>query len=397
MGRNVFKVFKTIFLSILFLICVLIGIVTIYLASQYIGDKHRESVASSNAISYIQKKYNFTPNIIEIKRDYAVDEYFPFAFPEANGYFLLKMEYDGKFFGVYVNGKKRTQEAKDDYQEKEILDDVTHFISSEYGIDVLGIDCKYGRANWITSYYDGSNLLDIFANEGMTRLIINTTDCDVQNVDIEDIKETFSSNMANIVDFKSKEIYEETLNYGYRYETQMDSWGQQERDYSILLPYIEEYAYSNINKNAEYGKVYTYETDNLIYATFDECRVNIERHPELNNDDDIDNWQFDNSGFDYLTPKSDVYTIDTDSYCVYIFVPKEVYGDYSSHLDCKCLCKYNDPDEKYGGIKYKNLNDHANQTSYQYFKFEIDTGDSSNGGRMYSDYTFRLALAEDND
>jgi hypothetical protein len=77
----------------------------------------------TNAITYIEKKYGFTPEIKEfviMKR--SGDMVMPETFPQETGMVRFEMEYEGQKFHTEITGEKESDHGYDDHQEQEILD-----------------------------------------------------------------------------------------------------------------------------------------------------------------------------------------------------------------------------------------------------------------------------------
>lgn len=116
---------------VLSLICgsLIIGLVT------GCGDKEKtqiEKIGSSNAVSYIEEKYGFTPEVISIEAQTKNSDPIP-STKEYNGYVDVKLKYNDKNFVVNIYGRNESKNGVDNYQQEEIISSLLNIINQYKG------------------------------------------------------------------------------------------------------------------------------------------------------------------------------------------------------------------------------------------------------------------------
>ena len=204
--------------------------------------------AKENAVSYIQKKYGFTPEVGTAKCTYDNSDSFS---SNCTGMIIVNAKHNGKWFEVLINGTMSTDEGSDNYQYEQISNDIINLIASDFSQPYkYKIYYGYDGDGIIDTYYDGNNLSNIMENDYLK--------CVTEYVDhsyLENNKTKLSTSKYSIffklfiINYKSVNSYKK-IKY---------------HDYNITGSYIEDYFYDN----SEYLKdVLTLNVRNVKYYSF---------------------------------------------------------------------------------------------------------------------------------
>ncbi|MBQ8614406.1 MAG: hypothetical protein IJ416_09350 [Ruminiclostridium sp.] len=128
--------------------------------------------AESNAVDYIEKKYGFTPAVIESTLERSQGLFGSTPLTSA----LVRMSYNGHDFSVYIDGVTKNTDGADNYQQDEIISALTDKINEIVpqleslrvrGGEGLGVypnfyncDREYFN-NLYPVYFDGSNFSEV--------------------------------------------------------------------------------------------------------------------------------------------------------------------------------------------------------------------------------------------
>lgn len=165
-----------------------------------------EKIGSKNAISYIEEKYGFTPEIISVKAK-KVDSG-PIPVPaiqrEYTGSVEVELKYNNKNFRVYTAGEENSQYISDNYQQDEIISSILNIIG-EYKGDYYSYSLDNDTCSWKT-YYNGSNIKDFLDEFILTINYINNSDIENSNNEIASL---FEKGDLWLYNFKSEELLKE--------------------------------------------------------------------------------------------------------------------------------------------------------------------------------------------
>ncbi len=134
--------------------------------------------AKNFTLSYIENKYDFVPEIIDIKSDTYNESFDGGNYP--SGIFLLTCSDDNREFIVRYSklySLHPFEYAEDNYQQKEITEDIYSYYANEIGKEPARYYISYGitdynynhdnneRPYFIEKYYDGNNLKELLEYE----------------------------------------------------------------------------------------------------------------------------------------------------------------------------------------------------------------------------------------
>lgn len=214
---------KKIFLSLF------IGILMLGLTG--CGDKEKtqiEKLGSSNAISYIEEKYGFTPEVISAEAQIKNSDPIP-SIKEYNGYVDVKLKYNNKNFVVNIDGRKESKNGVDNYQQKEIISSLLNTIN-QYKGSHYSYSFTYGNYKnntykveenviYTNKYYDGTNIKDFLETMTLTINYINNSNIENSN---NEILSLFEKGTLYLYNFKSDELLNEYKNMNFSYSVTDD-------------------------------------------------------------------------------------------------------------------------------------------------------------------------------
>ena len=165
-------------------------------------DKY-EKMGEENAIAYIEKKYGFTPDVIEVECVTVGSEWTIDFTPPPTGDVYVKMQDEKveKKFWVYTTGEKSSlDECWDNYQHKEIEVAIKNQLETFLGTEMEHLEVAYGVNNevgrsvndtsklerqygLIHKYFDGDNLVEILDSSDWNKILA----CIVTEKDIPDV------------------------------------------------------------------------------------------------------------------------------------------------------------------------------------------------------------------
>ena len=214
---------KKIFLS-LFIVVLMLGLTGC-------GDKEKiqiEKLGSSNAISYIEEKYGFTPEVISVEEQIKNSDPIP-ATKEYNGYVDVKLKYNNKNFVVNIYGRKESKNGVDNYQQEEIISSLLNIINQYKGTH-YSYSFTYGNYKnniykveenviYTNKYYDGTNIKDFLKTMTLTINYINNSNIENSN---NEILSLFEKGTLYLYNFKSDELLNEYKNINFSYSVNDD-------------------------------------------------------------------------------------------------------------------------------------------------------------------------------
>lgn len=193
-----------------------------------------QTQASENAVQYILNKYGFEATVKKASFEKADTSPIPDFTPPPTGNVYVTMSYQNKNFIVYITGTEKSIEGKDNYQAKDIVQDLFKRIKNVTQVDPDHYKVYYGyydRTEYnglVETYYTGQNLDEVL-EEGRLRLVCEY----IHPVDLKKIEknllpkntqaifvnypslsayDTCSSHTFNILGTPRMDIYENALN-----------------------------------------------------------------------------------------------------------------------------------------------------------------------------------------
>lgn len=220
--------------------------------------------AQENAREYVKEKYGFEAEVTGGE----VESLRGMFGPSFSGYAYVTMQYDGKKFEVYMDGRKKYTTGVDDYQKEEILLAVQDAVR-----EVVGQACDYGElqnhyyyeeaesmknfAMYYGTYFDGTNLTALGEENPFTAVIRYDYAVDLSGLTQEKMQELFGANKCKVLSYKtgtSAEWYrpfEEMgdKDYQYKYALYLAE--------AVTFRMDDEYLYFQ-PKSQEYGEYYCF-------------------------------------------------------------------------------------------------------------------------------------------
>jgi len=184
--------------------------------------------AEKNAVTYIEEKYGFTPEIIESE----LERYGSLfgSIPEST--VMVRMSYNNKEFSVYIDGETENTDGADNYQQEEIISALTEKLSEKAenakGIvgEIRSINIDGGKANsfrpiveWncenlYSEYFNGENFAEVFGDE-ICCVTADYIEADFKNLQENDFDFLLSNGCVRLylISYRSEKDYEERPDY----------------------------------------------------------------------------------------------------------------------------------------------------------------------------------------
>lgn len=328
------KVFNWILIGTLVII-LFIAAVTTYDA---LTKRKERKIAEANAISYIEKKYGFTPTIIDSDKYY--DSSFNFDIvisysKKSTDYYRINMEHDDKSFTVYSPYTDDSIGTIDNYQNDEIDTAIGNKVSEFLGKDsscFLETTIYADRGLGTSTFFDGSNLKEMLSEYEYSRVMVHTAGLDAASIDINKLKESIGCTQLYILDYTSAEVYNETKEFYLMETAQASTWGKDPKDCVLLLPFIDECYYIRSAEEPSYIKSSLKSVDGILYGTYKDLDITASR---CDKSFPLTNWDRSNSADNNYRQKTNFYELNSGSNVVYIYVP---YGDFGMENRYKAGC-----------------------------------------------------------
>lgn len=186
--------------------------------------------AEKNAVSYIEEKYGFTPEIIESELERHGGMFG--SIPEST--VMVRMSYNNKEFSVYIDGETKNTDGADNYQQEEIISALTQKLSTvaeNYSeitandfksIDINGGKVKSFRPvvewnceNLYSEYFDGENFAEVFGDE-TCYITADYIEADFENLQEKDFDFLLSNERVRLylISYRTEEDYLNRPDYG---------------------------------------------------------------------------------------------------------------------------------------------------------------------------------------
>lgn len=270
--------------------------------------------AKVNAVNYIKEKYGFEATVKSASVQ-AGGADFGIVDPHPSELVFVTMEYGDDEFVVRIVGDEETSEGSDNYQEEEILSALKEELDTLTGIDSEEVFAVYGE-EWtsrtekngpnglVAPYFTGENLKEILTSSHLsTDVEIVYINQEIEGIDVEKIKEQTGVNQFLFVDYDSKAHYEAILQ-----SEECRIW-----DTNRNLLYINEYLKVD-SKETKYVNCEKKMVDGIWFVTEHPGEtVTVEKLSGFS-----DNFIKKNAKLVF-----DVYSLDTESDIVHVFVPIE--------------------------------------------------------------------------
>lgn len=232
--------------------------------------------AEKNAVNYIEKKYGFTPEIINSKRYYDVKYNFDIVISRTKtptDKYRIKMKHGDREFTVYIPYTHVTDEGEDDYQSSEIAAAVDEKVSSYFDGKVMTIDNsghpRIGYSYSSGEYYDGTNIDSFLHKDGC--YYIYTVGSNLDELDLDMMLKELKAAEIFVFDLRSEDAYKEL------YESEPFSIVEPEIGSVTLepsLPFLDEFAMQRGSKK-EYVKTELKSFDDFLYGSSSNNNIEI--------------------------------------------------------------------------------------------------------------------------
>lgn len=270
--------------------------------------------AKINAVDYVKDKYGFTATVKSASVQKG-GSWFDALDPFPTQVVFVTMEYKDKEFVVKILGDSATTQGFDNYQQEEILkalkeelDTLIGVVSEDvfvvYGEEVSSEVGESGRNGLVAQYFDGKNLKEIFTgNHVPTDVTVSYINQEIENFEVERIIEQTGINQFLFIDYDSKD----------NYDTIVESMESQILVTHQNLPYINKYLDVR-SWETKYVSCEKKTVDGILFVTeYPEETVTVEKKTGFS----------DNFSKKDTKLVSDVYSLDTESYIVFVFMPVE--------------------------------------------------------------------------
>lgn len=170
------------------------------------------ATAKTNAMNYIQNKYGFEPEITDAvqEREYGMFSSTPLTTV------YVRMNYNNRKFGVYIDGASENTDGYDNYQQEELYEYVKEFIPEPLDIRLKGgaVSTSYDDfekecVNMYQTYFDGTNAAEMFGEKGCS-IYARYIGEDFSEISEDDFPEDFfESEMVSItlMSYRSEDAY----------------------------------------------------------------------------------------------------------------------------------------------------------------------------------------------
>lgn len=185
--------------------------------------------AEKNAVTYIEEKYGFTPEIIESELERYGGMFG--SIPEST--VMVRMSYNNKEFSVYIDGETKNTDGADNYQQEEIIAALTEKLSEKAentkGIvgEIKSINIDGGKVksfrpvvewnceNLYSEYFDGENFAEVFGDE-TCYITADYIEADFENLQEKDFDFLLSNERVRLylISYRTEEDYLNRPDYG---------------------------------------------------------------------------------------------------------------------------------------------------------------------------------------
>ncbi len=293
--------------------------------------------AESNAISYIENKYGFTPEIIESELERQAGLFG--SSPDTTA--MIKMSYNGKEFSVYIDGKDKNTEGADNYQQSEIIsaltEKLTHVCENEdwYAGDIKSInvdggmvqdfypDVEWNTKNLYSEYFDGDNFAEIFKDR-MCNITVDYINSDFGNLNKTNYDFLLTNERTNLylISYRSEKDYQERPDYN----VYTDFTGIKKHAIQIEESLVFE------KDKVEHNEYILGKHDNFYYYVSDNAPDTVSFSPSVMPDAS----EYDGNGIidgEFITP---AYRINNNTNeRIYIYYPLSELSEKSRLATCK--------------------------------------------------------------
>lgn len=281
--------------------------------------------AEKNAAAYIYDKYGFEAEMVSSEIEDEADLFSRWY----TGYAFIEMEYSGRRFAVYIDGRTENTNGTDDYQCEEITAAVLESFEERTGTDCDSIFIQNEYIKLMSehhllynTYFDGSNLSEVISEEPFECVISYFGGKTLPLITEYDMADIFGGNTCAVYS------YAENLPSDEWYSSDSAVWSTDDfhytsyvRNYGIYI--TDSYFYANNNNNIDFRHVtpIIHDAGDFLYITESGMPLDFEEvMPE-----DADNWE--RLRGDAKTVCTGEYKLPDGSEEVCVYIPKETLPD----------------------------------------------------------------------
>ncbi|MBQ4522209.1 MAG: hypothetical protein IJA10_04580 [Lachnospiraceae bacterium] len=354
---------KKVFLLVtIFLLVLLAGCISDSPEQKKINKQNIEQ-AKINAQNYIEQKYGFTAEITDaiLERQHGIFGSSP------RSTVLVKMQYDGKEFNVYIDGANVNIDGADDYQVELITESIesffTELIPGECSIYLLGGDVRVSYDEienefdiMFSNYFDGTNFDEVLG-KSRCEIVAEYVQQDFSSLG----EECFSNKM-----FSSENIYVTFISY--RSHDCMQMVGRDHSNDEKYVVYID----NDLSINNGVITKKTYEIghfDDFYYYVPGGVPEDVTFRKIVPDDEDC----WDGHGIIDGTFLTDAYSVNCDYECeVYIYYPWNELENLPTEKISMTICREKEGEKKYSA----DVSMFCNVGEYIVYEIPVEKDDS---------------------
>ena len=313
-----------------------------------------KKTGEENAITYIEEKYDFTPTVLEVEC-VTVNHEFEIDFtPSPTGEVFVKMQddKDGEEFWVYTIGEESSLEnCYDNYQHEEIDTAIEEQLEALFGMEIQHLELSHGQiwndsenvdgeiSNFkqyglVHNYFDGENLPEVLNDVYKSTIVAcivseqhipDLIDCSIGELTEQAIyegKPTADDKLMQIIGENTKCTI---INYNNKEACDL-AHEKNKNPHESYFFIKDEYClignYRTSNHRSEYVSYEVKEFEDFYYIQKGGTYCNFEKV-----EDTLSASSWNGRGFKNAKKVYDEYAIDTDAFCLYVFIPTTSVGE----------------------------------------------------------------------
>lgn len=319
--------------------------------------------AEKNAAAYIYDKYGFEAEMVSSEIEDEADLFSRWY----TGYAFIEMEYSGRRFAVYIDGRTENTNGTDDYQCEEITAAVLENFEkrTRTDCDSIFIQNEYIKLTsehhlLYNTYFDGSNLSEVISEEPFECVISYFGGKTLPLITEYDMADIFGSNTCAVYS------YTENLPSDEWYSSDSAVWSTDDFHYTSYVSnygvYINDsYFYANNNDNIDFRHVtpIIHDAGDFLYSTESGLPMSFEAVVQ----EDASNWE--RLKGDNKTVCAGTYELPYGAEDVCVYIPKNSLPDDGE--ECYIVTSWTEDD---GSRTYSNGNSTHNAGEYIFAELE---------------------------
>ena len=320
-----------------------------------------EKTGEENAIAYIEEKYDFTPTVLDVDCVTMGHEFDIDFTPPPTGDVFVKMQDDKseEEFWVYATGKEPSlEDCYDNYQHEEIDTTIEEQLENLFGVEIQHLELAYGEiwnksenvdgkiSNFkeyglVHNYFDGENLPEVLNDTYKSTIVAcivseeyipDLIDCSIGALTEQAIYEGAPTSDDQLMQIIGENTKCTIINYNNKEACDLahEKNGNPHESYFFIK---DEYCLigneRTSNHRSEYASYEVKKFEDFYYIQKGGTYCNFEKVEDL-----LSASSWNGRGFKNAKKVYDEYAIDTDAFCLYVFVPTTSVGEVE-RLDWK--------------------------------------------------------------